>query len=363
MANVQTFKTIYFSDYKTIFPKSNGFTLAFGQKNRDIYKKILNLDSNELRSLIGTHSYIELEKRANLEGLSVSTYCLWYLRKNLQDAKRKIHIGKIRNISYFLNKVIEGDCLNIMPHIPEKSIDMILCDLPYGTTQNSWDSTIPLDKLWQQYERIIKDNGVIALTGSGLFSAQLMLSNPKLFKYKITWIKSKPTNFLNAKKQPLRKHEDICIFYKNQPTYFPQMSVGEPYNKGFRKDQLTGSYGDFKTVEVKSTGERYPTDVVYFKTAESEGKVVHPTQKPIALGRYLIKTYTKKGDIILDNTCGSGSFLVSAVLEGRKFIGIEKNQEVYFFKKAKADYIAISKERVTRAQKQYKDKENTSSLF
>ncbi|PIS32282.1 site-specific DNA-methyltransferase, partial [Candidatus Peregrinibacteria bacterium CG08_land_8_20_14_0_20_41_10] len=139
-----------------------------------------------------------------------------------------------------------------MSSIPSKSIDMILCDLPYGTTQNYWDSIIPLDQLWTHYERIIKDRGVIALTGQGLFTANLILSNPRLFKYKITWVKSKPTNFLNAKKQPLRKHEDICIFYKNQPSYNPQMSNGEPYNKGFRKDQLTGSYGDFKTVEVKS---------------------------------------------------------------------------------------------------------------
>ncbi|MFA6171470.1 MAG: site-specific DNA-methyltransferase [Patescibacteria group bacterium] len=241
-----------------------------------------------------------------------------------------------------------------MNGIPSKSIDMILCDLPYGTTQNHWDSLIPLDRIWTHYERIIKDKGVIALTGQGLFTASLMLSNPKLFKYKITWVKSKPTNFLNAKKQPLRKHEDICIFYKNQPDYNPQMSNGEPYNKGFRKDQLTGSYGDFKTVEVKSNGERYPTDVVYFKTAESEGEVYHPTQKPVELGRYLIRTFTKEGDIVLDNTCGSGSFLVSAALEGRKFIGIEKNQKTYLFKKHKIDYIEISKKRIKKAESQYK---------
>ncbi|MFA6306786.1 MAG: site-specific DNA-methyltransferase [Patescibacteria group bacterium] len=245
-----------------------------------------------------------------------------------------------------------------MKNFPDKSVDMILCDLPYGTTQNHWDSIIPLDQLWAHYERIIKDNGVIALTGQGLFTANLMLSNPKLFKYKITWVKSKPTNFLNAKKQPLRKHEDICIFYKNQPAYNPQMTYGEPYNKGFRKDQLTGSYGDFKTVEVKSNGERYPTDVVYFKTAESEGEVYHPTQKPVELGRYLVRTFTKEGDIVLDNTCGSGSFLVSAVLEGRKFIGIEKNEEVYLFKKHEVDYIDICKQRIKEAERKYKIESN-----
>ena len=256
-----------------------------------------------------------------------------------------------KNIDNLINKVICGDCLVEMKKIPDKSIDMILCDLPYGTTQNKWDSVIPLNKLWKEYERIIKDNGAIVLTSQGVFTAKLILSNEKLFKYKIVWEKSKPTNFLNAKKQPLRKHEDICVFYKKQPLYNPQMSEGEAYNKGFRKNQLTGSYGDFKSVEVKSNGERYPTDIVYFKTAESEGEVFHPTQKPIELGRYLIKTFTKKGDIVLDNTCGSGSFLVSAVLENRNFIGIEKNHEVHRFKNKEIDYIKVSMDRITEAYK------------
>jgi site-specific DNA-methyltransferase (adenine-specific)/modification methylase len=132
------------------------------------------------------------------------------------------------------------------------------------------------------------------------------------------------------------------------------MTFGEPYNKGYRKDQLTGSYGDFKTVEVKSNGERYPTDVVYFKTAESEGEVYHPTQKPIELGRYLIKTFTRPGEVVLDNTCGSGSFLVSAVLEGRKFIGIEKNEGVQLHKKHTVNYIEICKKRVKDAEQEYK---------
>ncbi|MFA4817946.1 MAG: site-specific DNA-methyltransferase [Parcubacteria group bacterium] len=246
-----------------------------------------------------------------------------------------------------------------MKNMPSKSVDMILCDLPYGSTQNHWDSIIPLDKLWEHYERIIKDNGVIALTSQGIFTAKLILSNQKLFKYKITWIKSKSTNFLNAKKQPLRKHEDICIFYKNQPAYNPQMTKSEPYNKGFRKNQLTGSYGDFNSVEVKSEGERYPTDVVYFKTAESEGNVYHPTQKPVELGRYLIRTFTKEDNIVLDNTCGSGSFLVSAVLEGRQFIGIEKNEEIYLHKKQKMDYVKICEKRIGDAKKFAKMKEST----
>ena len=355
MPSSQIFKAVYFHDYKEANPKSKGFILAFGDRNRDLYRNLAKLRSSELRSLLDVDSYIELEKRAQQEGLPVNTYCLWYLRKNLNFAQSRIKIKEYTQpISYFENHVIEGDCLNVMKQIPSKSIDMILCDLPYGTTQNHWDSVIPLDQLWSLYERIIKDNGVIALTGQGLFTANLIVSNPKLFKYKITWIKSKPTNFLNAKKQPLRKHEDICIFYRSQPVYIPQMTPGEPYNKGFRKDQLTGSYGDFKTVEVKSTGERYPTDVVYFKTAESEGEVYHPTQKPIELGRYLIRTFTKEGEVVLDNTCGSGSFLVSAVLEGRKYIGIEKNEQVYLHKKHAINYLEVCNKRIKEATIQYK---------
>jgi len=245
-----------------------------------------------------------------------------------------------------INNIIEGDCLVKMKDIQSNSIDMILCDLPYGTTQNKWDSLIPLDKLWEEYKRVIKSNGAIVLTSQGIFTSKLILSNEKLFKYKIIWIKSKPTNFLNSKKQPLRKYEEICVFYKKQPVYNPQMTNGLPYNKGTRKDQLTGSYGDFKSVEVKSKGQRYPIDIVYFKTAESEGKVWHPTQKPVELGRYLVKTYTKPGEIILDNAFGSGSFLIAAILEGRNFIGIEKNKEVHLFKNKKIDYIKVARERI-----------------
>ncbi|EUJ48458.1 DNA-methyltransferase [Listeria rocourtiae] len=248
-----------------------------------------------------------------------------------------------------INNVFKADCIKKMKLIETESIDMILCDLPYGHTQNKWDSIIPLDILWKEYERIIKPNGAIVLTSSGMFTAELMLSNPKLFKYKIIWEKSKATNFLNAKKQPLRKYEEICVFYKKQPTYNPQMSMGVPYNKGTRKNQLTGSYGDFLPVEVKSEGARYPNDIIYFKTAESEGKVYHPTQKPIELGRYLVKTYTNLGDTVLDNTCGSGSFLISALLEGRNFIGIEKDEDSNRFKADSVSYVEISKKRIKEA--------------
>lgn len=225
--------------------------------------------------------------------------------------------------------IYKGDCLEVMKSIKDKSVDMILCDLPYGTTQNKWDSVIPLDELWKEYKRIIKDNGVIVLTSQGIFTAKLILSNEKWFKYKLVWEKSKATNFLNAKKQPLRKHEDICVFYNKQPQYNPQMTKGKPYDKGVRKNQLTGSYGDFNPVHVKSEGMRYPTDVVYFKTAESEGKVYHPTQKPVALLEYLIKTYTNEGETVLDNCMGSGSTGVACLKTNRNFIGIEKDDKYF----------------------------------
>lgn len=248
-----------------------------------------------------------------------------------------------------VNILYEGDCLEKMKLIQDESIDMILCDLPYGMTQNKWDCLIPLDKLWDQYLRIIKPNGAIVLTASGVFTAQLILSQPDLFKYKMIWEKSKATNFLNAKKQPLRKYEDIVIFYKKQPIYNPQMTEGMPYDKGVRKNQLSGSYGDFEPRHVHSDGQRYPTDIVYVKTAESEGEVMHPTQKPVELGRYLIRTYTNEGDVVLDNTFGSGSFLVAALLEGRNFIGIELNENVALFKKETIDYIDVAKRRLCLA--------------
>ena len=247
-----------------------------------------------------------------------------------------------------INNLFEEDCIECMKRIPDASIDMILCDLPYGMTQNKWDSYIPLDLLWEQYLRIIKPNGAIVLTSQGLFTAKLIISQQKYFKYKWIWEKSKPTNFLNAKKQPLRKHEDVCVFYKKQPTYHPQMTQGKPYNKGFRKNQLSGSYGDFQSVHVVSDGERYPTDIIYIKTAECEGEVVHPTQKPVELGRYFVRTYSEPGDVILDNTFGSGSFLVAALMEGRNFIGIEKNENVALFKKKEINYIKMDPVKRTR---------------
>lgn len=230
--------------------------------------------------------------------------------------------------------------------IPDRSINLVLCDLPYGTTQNAWDSLIALDRLWGEYERVLAQGGAVLLMGQGPFTAHLIQSNLKLFKYKIVWVKSKPTNFLNAKKQPLRRHEDICVFYPGQATYNPVMGKGEPYNKGVRKNQLTGSYGEFKPAEIKSKGSRYPTDVFYCKTAESEGPVWHSTQKPVELARYLIRTYSNPGDIVLDNAFGSGSFILAAGLEGRHAIGIELNEAIQAFKMEPLDLIDVARTRL-----------------
>ena len=219
----------------------------------------------------------------------------------------------------YIDKVIQGDCLEIMKNLPDKSVDMILSDLPYSITDCKWDCLIPLDQLWKEYNRIIKPNGAIVLTASGLFTGTLMTSNPKYYKYKYVWEKSKSTNFMNAKKQPLRKHEDILVFYKKQPTYNPQMTQGEPYEKK-RQEKYSEGYSKVIVREKKSDGQRYPTDILKFNTAEVGGnQVYHPSQKPVDLGQYLIRTFTKPGDIVLDNACGAGSFLVAAKLERTSF--------------------------------------------
>lgn len=245
--------------------------------------------------------------------------------------------------------LIEGDCLHVMGDLAPGSVDLVLTDLPYGTTQNKWDSTLPLEQLWPLWWRVLKHNGAVVLTSQGPFTARLILSQERYFKYKWVYVKSKSTNFLNVQKQPLRQHEDICVFYKKQPVYNPQMTAGAPYDKGVRKNQLTGSYGDFSAVRVRSEGGRYPTDVQYFKTAESEGMVWHATQKPVALGRYLVRTYTNPGDTVLDCCFGSGSFLVAAAIEGRNCVGIEKNDALQRFKNKPVDYMRIARTRIDEA--------------
>jgi hypothetical protein len=223
-----------------------------------------------------------------------------------------------------------NDALNILYKIDNESIDLIYCDLPYGTTQCNWDEVIPFSDMWFQIRRIAKQNAPIVFHAQQPFTSALIMSNPKMFKYTWVWEKSKATGFLNAKKRPLVAHEDIVVFCKGTPVYYPQMTEGTAYNKGIRKEQTENDvYGKFEQVEVKSEGLRYPRSVQYFKTAESEGKTFHKTQKPIDLCRYIIETYSKENDNVLDFTMGSGTSGVVFKELNRNYIGIEKDNEIF----------------------------------
>ena len=225
------------------------------------------------------------------------------------------------------------DCFNGFPLIDDKSINMILCDMPYGTTQNRWDSVLPLDKLWGQYERIIKDDGAIVLFSQQPFTSVLACSNLKLFKYEWIWEKTMATGFLNCNHAPLKSHENILVFGKASTSpskslhmiYNPQMGTGKPIS-ATRSGRGSENYGKQKPTYYSSDGTRYPRDVVIFRYDKEK---LHPTQKPVALCEYLIRTYTNEGDLVLDNCAGSGSTLISAYNTKRRFIGFEKDEEIY----------------------------------
>ena len=237
-----------------------------------------------------------------------------------------------------INNIYNIDCLEGMKQIDDKSIDMILCDLPYGTTGCKWDTIIPFEPLWEQYERIIKDEGAIVLFGSQPFTSVLIASKINLFKYEIIWEKSRGSNFVHAKHQPLKVHENICVFSKspsahnsknNYMNYFPQFTQGKPYNKGIVQNDahhLIGTYKHFSG-ENKS-GKRYPRSVIYF-SSDSDGKErgLHPTQKPVELCEYLIRTYSIEGDLV--NCFGSGSTIIATINTNRNYIGFELNKEYY----------------------------------
>ncbi len=228
-------------------------------------------------------------------------------------------------------KLYHGDCLEVMKDIPDKSVDMILCDMPYGRTVNSWDNVISLDKLWEQYERVIKDNGAILLFAQTPFDKLLGASNLKLLKYEWIYNKSKPTGFLNANKMPLKKHENILVFYKKLPTYNPQGLIKDGVKKITRTDK--GNYGKPKSTTVRKY-TNYPTSLLNYSNVFKNQ--LHPTQKPVELLEYLIKTYTNEGEVVLDNCMGSGSTGVACVNTNRKFIGIELDEK----------YFEIAKERI-----------------
>lgn len=237
-----------------------------------------------------------------------------------------------------LNTVHNMDCIFGMSLIPDKSIHMILCDLPFGTTKNKWDSIIPLDQLWEHYERIIRDDGIIILFGQDKFTARVMLSNEKMHRYNLIWHKGdRGSGFLNAKRMPLRNHEDIMIFYKKLPTYNPIFTEGRPlhgmgskFKEGNLKNNNYGEFSSEKNPSANRAGDtkKYPKSVLFFNKPHPP---IHPTQKPVALFEYLIKTFSNEGDIVLDNCMGSGTTAVACINTNRNFIGFENDTEHGYF--------------------------------
>ena len=221
-----------------------------------------------------------------------------------------------------------GDCLEVMAEIPDGSVDLILCDLPYGTTACKWDSVIPFEPLWAQYRRIAKKNAAIVLTASQPFTTALIASNLRDFRYCWVWEKTLATNFALVKKQPAKKHEDVCVFYGKQPTYNAQMEKGKPY-KDKERARTMGVIGNAVPLKkpISNTGTRYPSSVQKFSNGNNGN--VHPTQKPVALMEYLIRTYTNEGEVVLDNCAGSGTTGVACANTGRRFIGIERDPEYF----------------------------------
>ena len=246
------------------------------------------------------------------------------------------------------NYLWNGDCLELMQDIPDKSIDAIICDLPYGTTACKWDSVIPFEPLWQQYNRIIKDNGAIVLFGGQPFTSALISSNYKMYRYNWVWDKQRGSNFATVKKRPFNSFEDICVFYIKQPTYNPQMISGEPYTRtqskigDFKSDMVENK----KNIKTISDGKRYPLTILSYPMVGQTNKI-HNTQKPLELIKYLVKTYTNENDWVLDNTCGSNTTGIACYDLNRNYIGIEKDIDIYNVAKER-----VEKNILLRANKQ-----------
>ena len=257
-----------------------------------------------------------------------------YIKSNENNTSNAI-VSQIKEYKFTREKLdkekvclVKGDCLEVMLNIEPKSIDLILCDLPYGVTKNKWDVIISFEKLWEQYNRIIKDNGAIVLFGSQPFTTMLISSNMKYFRYSLVWEKNKFSDFLNAKRKPMKTNEDICIFYKKQPTYNIQYWYSTPYHRWNTQkavDKQT-NYGSHKSNVVESDGKRLPSTVLKFNRVE---RPVHPTQKPVDLLEWLIKSYTNEGETVLDNCMGVGSTGVASKKNNRNFIGIELDETYY----------------------------------
>ncbi len=243
----------------------------------------------------------------------------------LKNIEEVIKVGSI-----LPNSIINADCMEAMKFIQDGSVDMILTDLPYGTTKNKWDTIIPFGELWMHYKRIIKHNGAIVLFGQDKFTAKLMLSNEEMHRYNLIWKKGERTSgFLNAKRQPLRNHEDVCVYYKAQPTYNPQMVIGKKaHSRGTGKLNHNNNYGDM----VGSIGDTPNGDLKYPKsilTFDRPHPPIHPTQKSTELCEWLIKTYSNEGDIILDSCAGSFTLALAAINTNRKYICIEQEEKYY----------------------------------
>ena len=245
--------------------------------------------------------------------------------------------------------LIHGDCLEIMKDIPDGSIDMILCDLPYGVTANKRDIALPFDELWNAYNRIIKSNGCIALHAQGLFYVDLVNSNRKNYRYDFVWDKILTSGFLNAKKMPLRQHEYISIFYKKTPTYNPQMIKGAVnHSKGKPKNNQNNNYGEYGFVDSKQDGLKYPTSILRYQKPHPS-IALHRTEKPVPLSEYLVKTYTNEGDTVLDNCMGCGGVGVACVNTGRNFIGIELDKQFYDIAEVRIN--KVKKEKTENSEK------------
>ena len=241
-------------------------------------------------------------------------------------------------------KLFKGDCLELLKQIKDESIDLVLADMPYGMTANKWDSVIPLAPLFEQYQRIIKPHGAVLLFGRGKFGAQLIMNAPAKLPYRYDWVwqKTMPVGFFWSRHMPLRAHENVYVFYKHLPTYHPQMRLGfKPYKKRDNYDYVSSNYGQIRgSIKRQLAGKRFPIDVIKFSNG-NHSNMVHPTQKPVDLLKYLIKTYTDEGMTVLDNTMGSGSTGVAAVSLNRNFIGMELDE----------DYFKIAKERIEKADR------------
>jgi site-specific DNA-methyltransferase (adenine-specific) len=226
-------------------------------------------------------------------------------------------------------KFIHGDCLEEMPKLADKSIDMILCDLPYGTTACKWDVLIPFEPLWKQYKRLIKDNGAIVLTASQPFTSALVMSNVAMFRHAWVWEKTRPANFMSAKYQPMKYHEDVLVFGKGKVTYYPVKTIGNKNHATKARHGKSNIYGlTENNVGIDTNEEKWPSSIIKIKSTDSTQNF-HPTQKPVALFEYLIRTYTNEGDTVLDNCAGSGTTGIAAWRQKRNAILIEKD-ELYF---------------------------------